>query len=417
MQAGSLTIARFSRLLVLALVPCTALAYFPPLASPFFAAKTTVLVLGVTVLLSLAILDRDFVLPAFPGPSRFFVYAVSGFLLVALVSAALSPWRYMTAPSTAWLFAGPLLWFLSIRVLRQERSLFPEVAAISGALVSCIAILQFALGRDFLFLLFDRSTQLIAGRMQFFSTLGNPNFVATYAAACLPFALVMANPGSSKRYLGLLASIPMLAAMVFSGSRAGLLAMMVGALTVNALTAWNRRTRAIIVALLVLFGLGLVFSSNYRSVSESFHGRVLIWRATLGSHWLSPTGTGPGTFAYGYPVRLGEYITVHPEEQRYAGREDHAQNDLVEFWSELGLFGAMAGMVLLGAAVKQFQAALSEDRQSTGAAAGCVAAILTGSLFDFPLHRPEIWVLFWLALAVPFSIPDSPPATARFPAL
>ncbi|HEX6880209.1 MAG TPA: hypothetical protein VF135_07585, partial [Terriglobales bacterium] len=96
---------------------------------------------------------------------------------------------------------------------------------------------------------------------------------------------------------------------------------------------------------------------------------------------------------------------------------DHAQNDLVEFWSELGLLGAMAGMVLLGAAVKPFQAALSEDRQSTAAAAGCVAAILTASLFDFPLHRPETWVLFWLALAVPFSIPDSPPATARFPAL
>ncbi len=417
MQAGSTTWPRLTRLLVLALVPCTALVYVPQLASPFFAPKTAVFVLVVAAILCLAMIDPISGSVSFRGSSKAFLYSVCGLLLLMIASAALSSWRYMTTPSIVWICTGPILWLVSIRALRQDRLLLLKVAAISGALVCSIALLQIAAGRDFLFPLFGRSTQLIAGRMQFFSTLGNPNFVATYAAACLAFAIILILSKASKR-LGTLTAVPMIATTLLSGSRAGLLAAVVGVLVASFLVTTTRRVRVLItVAAVLIGGLGFSLTRNYRSLSESLHGRVVIWRATLDGHWLSPTGTGPGTFAYAYPVRLGKFIAAHPEEQRYAEREDHAQNDLVELWSELGFLGAVTGIVLLGAAVKPFKAALLADRQATAGAAACVVAILTASLFDFPLHRPETWVLFWLALAVPFSVNDSHSAPIRFPAL
>ncbi|MCL4402692.1 MAG: hypothetical protein M1436_08535, partial [Acidobacteria bacterium] len=75
---------------------------------------------------------------------------------------------------------------------------------------------------------------------------------------------------------------------------------------------------------------------------------------------------------------------------------DHAHNDFLEFWVDLGLIGLVALGILVGWILCRAWRGGGDD----GGAWGGVAALLAIACVDFPFHRPAEWGLFWLLLGM-----------------
>jgi len=101
---------------------------------------------------------------------------------------------------------------------------------------------------------------------------------------------------------------------------------------------------------------------------------------------------------------MGTYFGRHPEDQRFASYERHAQNDFVEIYAETGLLG-LGSLIAIGAIGMMLILRIrSRDPANAIYAEASVAALVAlGGLacFDFPLHRGETWSLAWLWLALP----------------
>ena len=186
----------------------------------------------------------------------------------------------------------------------------------------------------------------------------------------------------------------MLSAIAFTGSRAGILAALVG-LAVLAVAA-NRKSRWVSVALVAGVSLGSASFLTWIGVGRSFGrlaatfwfevawgARALVWWESLGLVRRFPlTGSGLGTFESAFPL-------VQPaslEGMRWA----KAHNDFLELMVTGGLVGfaiAAGGTVLLlMALVRKLRSAVrTEDRLALAAALGSLAAVATHEIFDFGL--------------------------------
>jgi O-antigen ligase len=188
------------------------------------------------------------------------------------------------------------------------------------------------------------------------------------------------------------------AALVFSGSRAGLIAAITAtAVQGAALAAARRHWR------LAPLGLGLALAGVLVTVAlgaregqgralaasaadASWTGRVAAWRATL-ALWrdFPATGAGLGTFADAFPL-------VQPQSLR--GYWTHAHNDGLELLALSGPLGvAAAGLAVfvvargLGRRLRT-EGLRSEARAAVVAALGALAAAAVHETFDFGLTLP-----------------------------
>jgi hypothetical protein len=255
-----------------------------------------------------------------------------------------------------------------------------------------------------------------SGRMRMYSTLGNPNFVAAFLTAALPASLALLLAARYERMLGIASTLLIAAAVLLTGSRAGVLAL-VSALVVFAGVAIERRAARWLmfgVAALVCV-LAAAAHLNSRTLSESARGRLFIAQVALSDGVAgSAFGSGPGSFAYLYPAKLGRFFSDPGREPllRFAGHERHAQNDFVEAWCETGWLGLVS---LVAVFAVWFHVAHHSMRETNGrvrhvnaAAIAGVAAIGVTALFGSPLHRAETWGVLWLWMAVPFARHQEP---------
>ncbi|MCH7666764.1 MAG: O-antigen ligase family protein [Acidobacteria bacterium] len=189
----------------------------------------------------------------------------------------------------------------------------------------------------------------------------------------------------------------MLSAIAFTGSRAGILAALVG-LAVLAVAA-NRKSRWVSVALVGGVSLGSVSFLAWIGVGRSFGrlaatswfevawgSRAMVWWESLGLMRRFPiAGSGLGTFESAFPL-------VQPaslEGMRWA----KAHNDFLELMVTGGLVGfaiAVGGTVLLLLVLtRKLRAAFrTEDRLALAVALGSLAAVATHETFDFGLSLP-----------------------------
>ena len=384
-----------------------ALVFVPQLEAPFSAAKNAVFVSGAAVLFSMSLLA---------GRTRrrwpsLLPLALAAFVSVTLVSAAFSPYRHMSLHGVVWIISGALLLVAMSRVRAEHLSWIIHGVAVSGTAVAIITLAQHFLRVD-LFALFGHESPT-SGRMRLYSTLGNPDFVGTYLAAALPAVLVSSRRGFW-RTVQVATAITICAAVIVTGSRAGLLALAVAAVVFFAVAHRVSRRTMIVGAIAVCLVLAGTFARrfNARSLGETLRGRTMIWHVTLAEHnasWL--VGSGPNTFAYLYPERLGRFLAEASRASlmRFAGHERHAQNDFLEMLSENGVLGVAAfGALLLAWLLWMFRKLPSATESSRAgefaAALAGIAAVSTAGLFDFPLHRAETWALFSVWFAVPLTL-------------
>lgn len=159
---------------------------------------------------------------------------------------------------------------------------------------------------------------------------------------------------------------------------------------------------------------GGIFSEAFSSPrwTSGWDTRLAIWLTTLDviQHhpWL---GTGAGTFVYTYPATRSALVMSDPRLAPYgASWTNAAHNDLLQFWSELGILGPMLLVLIVGAALKG-----GWDRLRAGTSFG--NAVILGFAFsalvgqclqmqmNFVLQLPVSTVILLCLAAVPHMLP------------
>jgi O-antigen ligase len=219
---------------------------------------------------------------------------------------------------------------------------------------------------------------------------------------------VIAGESLPRMGLGLFAVIVMIAGLLFSRSRMGIVA---GACSLVLMAAvWGLQRRAGLwiaglvmacVAILVLWiGAGSAFG-RFGSIGNEFgsadESRLSIWRGTgrlIGGHPLlgSGLGTFPVAFTAVQSTFLGQFV-------------NHAHNDYLEIASDVGI---PAAILLFGSIVLLLRqvaktVSFAEGRFEKAVALGClgsIVAILLHSVTDFNLYIPANALAFSVILGL-----------------
>lgn len=247
-----------------------------------------------------------------------------------------------------------------------------------------------------------------------FSTLGQPNFLASWLLLIIPLSLYLGF--SSRRFLAkffyLLAAALQIICLVFTGSRGGLLALLfIAALYLVYLlanSAWPRRQKSFIslgfvgLAIIFLVAVNNVWPGRISSLLDYQSGSIAA-RANFYSAAADSIQARPW---FGYGLESGNDIFIKYYEPDWAvygdvGQSaDRAHNLILDIILSTGFYG-----LVLFAALYYFFFSLARDNikkkksplLSLSLALG-IAAYLFSLLFSFSIVSGEIY--FWLFLAL-----------------
>jgi O-antigen ligase len=282
------------------------------------------------------------------------------------------------------------------------------VITVFGFIFAFFAILQGILSPTKIFGIYERQFATPYG------TFVNRHNFAAYMemALALPLAMVMAGGVRRDMRLLFLTAVSLMAvALVLSGSRGGLVALLAELIVLALMTARTSGRRSFVLKLALAAVLvaavvgGAIFvggESSLTRIAETASSkdvttsRTQIWATTLlviaGN---LPFGTGLGALGVAYtPV----------DKMSGLERVEQAHNDYLQVVSDAGIVGLIIGGVflylLIRTAVRNIRRQNDLRRSvSIGAAAG-IFAILVHSIFDFVLHTTAVSVLFLVLVAL-----------------
>ncbi len=239
--------------------------------------------------------------------------------------------------------------------------------------------------------------RLVLGDPRPAGTFLNPNYLAGWLGATLLFCAGrwIAAPQSGRARWTAVASIPLLAGLVLTGSRGGWAGVGVGSLLLAGL-AWKAMTparRRILIAVLLVAGIAgsAAIALRLRHADPFRYQRVKIWQASVMPLLAHPwTGTGPGQFAREAP-------NLQFPDGRGALRYDRGfrttHSDWIRAGAELGWPGVLA---LAWIAVSVIAHAARRRRDSDPVDSGALAA-LTGlfvhAAVDNVSRAPALYLL------------------------
>ncbi|MEE8381910.1 MAG: O-antigen ligase family protein, partial [Thermodesulfobacteriota bacterium] len=205
--------------------------------------------------------------------------------------------------------------------------------------------------------------------------------------------------------------VVMLVSLALSLSRGGMISLLCATLFLAYMIV-TRKRRLSLTLLVVLFSLFLSYllwlgmgpvierMSTLRYWDTLIGNRPQLWQSTVAiTRDFLPLGTGLGTFRYIYPL-----YTTTDTPLKY----DHAHNDYLEIFSDLGLIG---GVILCGGLLWFLLWLLKKWSQRRHPyVVGICLGSLTGALsllfhssVTFNLHIPANALLFFVLLAVGFN--------------
>jgi O-antigen ligase len=234
----------------------------------------------------------------------------------------------------------------------------------------------------------------------------SPNAVAMFLEPPLAIAAGFALYAEDRRNrrVAIVCLLFLLAALVFTLSRAGLLTLSVLAL-VAVITMPNRRVKAVLLGGALVGGFAVAqipivherlarqLDPNYNF--NTFEGRLQIWSDTL--HMLRDHPLlGAGLRAY--TQVMAPYVTGNRIPELYP------HNVFLAMWSELGLLGLVAFVVLLGMLLwrgwQGFYTAHGFTRPLLWGTSAAFTAIAVHGLFDTPYYKNDLSVEFWIVAAL-----------------
>ncbi len=301
-------------------------------------------------------------------------------------------------------FSLALVYFGSARRLRRAVMIF----TVFGFIYSFYAILQSVLSPDKIYGLYGP-----ASATPFGSFVNRHNFAALIEMLiCLPLGLLFVGAvARDKKLLYVVAVALMGAALLLSGSRGGLVALIAQIIVLIILTARSKGRKNLVlkVAMSVLLAVaaigGALFVGGETSLTriadsassqDVTSNRTQIWGQTLKviAHHL-PLGAGLGAYGQAFT----QFDTTSGLE-----RVEQAHNDYLQMLVDAGLIGLVIGGLFLywffREGTRNIRTANTFRRGvAVGAFAGCIA-ILVHSIFDFVLHITAISVMFLTLMAI-----------------
>jgi len=240
---------------------------------------------------------------------------------------------------------------------KARRKLLLDALLASTVLVALLGILQYHRLLPYFFPEFPHYTQPI------YSVFGNQDLFGGYVAIGLILTLHAwrEGRGATKLHTPLIVALLLLLgyALLLSGARSALLAVLLGALALLAARPrFTKRDAALGAISLVCIASAVVlldpspFSRIANTFTESDVGgraRLWMWDGTLRIFAAHPwTGVGPGAYALHTPKFLGEALHAPAGATHYRNElhADHAHSDPLEFAAEFGLLG-IATLALL----------------------------------------------------------------------
>lgn len=368
------------------------------------------------------------------GSEAFRLAAVLGFVSLLMASSALKALRDREGASRSSPLLLAALLFLGAHVLSLAASPSPGEAAVPlAALAAGVAVLAFAGGgglpRAFVL---DAGLWIVAGLGLALSGLGlaqkalgmaavgaegNTNYSGTLAAMIFPVAVAAAlakGRAAWKRGLAAASAAALLALLVATESRGGLVGAGAGILAAGAALARGRvpRARAAAAAAILLLAAAPLLVLGRRPFSaeraETARVRIGIWKGALrmaaGRPWL---GAGVGGFASRFPpFRDPEEFAISNRDAGPDFKEvEDAHSSWVQVAAETGAPGFLTFLLVLYVAVRLWRYYLrtAPDPGTVAALAGLgggAAAFLVAGLFNTLTVRVSHTLLFWAFLGM-----------------
>ena len=329
---------------------------------------------------------------------------------ISLIPRTISVEPFATQTAAMHIFALLAYFFLAASILNSASRLRRIVAVMTifGFIYAFYAILQSVLSPDRIYGIYKPQTGTPFG-----SFVNKHDFAAIIEIAiALPMGMIFSGSlRSDKRLLYVVAILLMGAALLLSGSRGGLVALIAEILFLIIITSRAKGQKNLILkaalslALLIGAVAGAVFVGGETTLTriadtagseDVTSNRGHIWGVTMRviSHSL-PLGAGIGAFPQAYT----SFDTTSGFE-----RVEQAHNDYLQLIADAGLPGAAIGIFFLVLFFRKGAANIHVKNTArrgvaAGAFAGCFA-ILVHSLFDFVLHVTAVSVMFLMLLAI-----------------
>ena len=361
--------------------------------------------------------------------------AYAGLLEVAGVREG---WRPLSmnalATEYAWLALLPCvaIFLLVLSLSRREVRKLALVFVVVAIAEAVLGILQVGAGKDSLLRLGNPFGGGFAT-----GTYVNKNHFAALLAMALPVALAFwavetlppvdehgerlrehprhADAKLARRILWSLLIVLMIAALLFTRSRAGIGCGLAALGAASLGLVWNAATLRLRIVLVSMAGLALLLAAYVgltpilerfapEELALSYEGRLRIAAAAMrGGLEFLPFGSGLGTFADVFRRFQSEGLT---------GFIDHAHNDYAELFLEMGVAG-VAIVALLAAAYAMRWGVLATKRLSRTlgylqvASGIAVLAMAAHGFFDFNFHIPANAICFSFLAGLFFHEPAS----------
>jgi len=304
-----------------------------------------------------------------------------------------------------------------VRLSAAEHRTVMMAILIGGALSMALAMLQIAGGGDPIFYLYRSSS---FGEPS--GLFANRNHEALFIAALLPllgFLLATrirtSRRGDATRFLAFAGLLLAIAFLVVVGSRAGLVAGLIGLISFILISTLsnNRRDRrpisraqviagvgaTVVIGIIVAWAIAVGSATSIQRLADNDNRgelRYVIWPTIRDAlPGFMPAGTGIGTYERVFRI-------MEPDAILRPTYSNHAHND----WLEVVLTGGAPGVLLLAVAAIGFLIAAVRvcSRTPPGAARaagwmGLVIIFMTaiGSIIDYPLRAPILSALFALS--------------------
>lgn len=376
-----------------------AVAFFLPLS-----AYLTNIFLGLSAVMWMAkmVATRDFCWKASP------LNLLMGiFIFISAFSITFSPDRWISGYNYLYLMGRYMLvYYLVINNFTTREHITELVYAMlaSSAAVSLYGFYQYAVDISMLNAEWVDSAYFPELKTRVFSTLYNPNILASYLVTMISLAFGVFLKASGKKIkVGLVLLISCLAlCLLFTYSRGAWLTLV--AIIGLCGVFYNRK----VLWLLVLLPIGMFFAHD--SVVERIMSivnptdtssvlRLALWESTLAMITDHPlTGIGWNAYQLVYP----EYNFFIEDESTIIY---HAHNMYLNFAAELGLIGLVVFLALIYFHMKINinLCTTSSDKFIGGLSLGITAAywgIIISGITDHVLFNLELSMLFWLINAI-----------------
>ncbi len=336
--------------------------------------------------------------------------------VIALSATLLSPVRVAAIDGMVKLTIYMLAFVSMSRMMRLGwRSVFVGTYLVTALVVCAYALQQWYLGAPELATWTDVTSET-AGTTRVYSFLGNPNLLAGYLMPILPLGAIAAIHWRSwgMKILSAIAAILGAFCITQTQSRGGLMGLAAESFVIVLLLVYWWGKRLPTWTLPVTFGgtagaiaLGTIVIPTLRKRVGSIFGtedssnafRVNVWQAVFNMIKAKPIlGIGPGNKAFNL---------VYPLYQRSGYSALGTYSVPLEITVETGIIGVICYGWLIFTILRQAWIALNRlrsDRNASGlwiiAAIATIVGMIVHGLVDTVWYRPQVQLLWWLAIAI-----------------